>query len=80
MKLVPTMVTLVAAAPATALFGVTDVMVGPLTVNVLAAEVAELPFLTVTLSAPAVTMDVAGTVAVIEVAVPAVTVNWVAPR
>jgi len=80
MKLVPTMVTWVAAAPATALFGVTDVMVGPLTVNVLAAEVAELPFLTVTLSAPAVTMDVAGTVAVIEVAVPAVTVNWVAPR
>ena len=80
MKLVPTMVTLVAAAPATALFGVTDVMVGPLTVKVLAAEVAELPFLTVTLNVPAVTMDVAGTVAVIDVAVPAVTVSCVAPK
>ena len=79
MKLVPTMVTLVAAAPATALFGVTEVMAGPLTVNVLAADVAELPFFTVTLWAPAVTMDVAGTVAVMDVAVPAVTVNCVLP-
>jgi len=80
MKLVPTMVTLVAAAPATALFGVTDVMAGPLTVNVLAADVAVLVFLTVRLCAPAVTIEVAGMVAVMEVAVPAVTVSWVVPK
>ena len=80
MKLVPTIVMLVAAAPATAVDGVTEVMAGPFTVKVLAVEVAELPFLTVTLSGPGVTMAVAGTVAVIEVAVPAVTVNCVDPR
>ena len=80
MKFVPVTVRVVLAAPAETEVGLNEVMVGPLTVNVLPAEAAVLVFLTVRLSAPGVTMDVAGMVAVMDVAVPAVTVNWVAPR
>ena len=79
MKLVPVMVRVVLAAPAVTDAGLNEVMDGPLTVNVLAAEVAVLVFFTVMLLAPGVTMAVAGTVAVMEVAVPAVTVNCVVP-
>jgi len=74
------MVIVVSGEPATTEDGVIDVILGPLTVNVLAVEVAVLVFLTVRLCAPAVTMAVAGTVAVMEVAVPAVTVSCVLPR
>jgi len=80
MKFVPVTVRVVLAAPAVTDVGLSEVMVGPLTVNVLAAEAAVLVFFTVRLSAPGVTMEVAGMVAVMDVAVPAVTVNWVEPR
>ena len=80
MKFVPVTVIVVAAAPAVTEAGLNDVMAGPLTVKVLAVDAAVLVFLTVRLCAPGVTMEVAGMVAVMDVAVPAVTVNWVVPR
>lgn len=78
-KLVPVTVTVVFAAPATTEDGLSDVMVGFLTVSVLPGDTAVLVFLTVTDSVQQLVREAAGTVAVIEVAVPAVTVNWVAP-
>ena len=74
-KFVPVTVTVVAAAPAVTEAGLTEVMAGPFTVNVLDADAAVLVFLTVRLCAPEVTRDVAGMVAVIDVAVPAVIVS-----
>ena len=79
-KFVPVTVMVVAAAPAVTEAGLTELMAGPFTVNVLAVDAAVLVFLTVRLCAPDVTRDVAGMVAVMEVAVPAVTINWVEPR
>ena len=75
MKFVPVTVSVVLAAPAVTEAGLSEVIVGPFTVNVLAVEGAVLVFLTVRFSAPGVTMEVAGMVAVMDVAVPAVTVN-----
>ena len=75
MKFVPVTVSVVLAAPAVTEAGLREVIVGPFTVNVLAVEAAVLVFFTVRFSAPGVTMEVAGIVAVMDVAVPAVTVN-----
>ena len=75
MKFVPVTVSVVLAAPAVTEVGLSEVIVGPFTVNVLAVDAAVLVFLTVRLCAPGVTIEVAGIVAVMDVAVPAVTVN-----
>jgi len=80
MKLVPATVMVVAAAPAVTEAGVREVIAGALIVKVLCGETAAVVFFTVMLCAPGVTIEVAATVAVIEVAVPAVTVNCVDPR
>jgi len=74
------MVTVVLAAPATTEDGLRDVMAGFLTVSVLAGDTAVLVFLTVTDKVQQLVIELAGTVAVIDVAVPAVTVNCVLPR
>ena len=74
-KLVPAIVTVVAAAPAATEAGVNEVIFGPTTVSTLAAESEVMLFCTVRLRVPGVVMAVDGTVAVMLVAVPAVTVN-----
>ena len=76
-KPVPAMVMLVAAAPATTVAGVKDVILGAFTVSVLAPEAAVLVFFTTRLSVPGAAMLVAGSVTVMEVAVPAVATNGV---
>ena len=65
--------------PMAAVFGASDAIAGALTVNALPAE-AIVPFLTVTLKAAAAVIAVAGTVAVMAVAVPVSTVKAVLPR
>lgn len=77
MKLVPAMVMVVSPDPAMIEDGVSELILGPLTVNTLAAEAAALVFFTTTFSAPAVAIAVAGTVTVIDVAVPAVATSGV---
>jgi len=54
--------------PATAEVGLSELILGALTVNVLAEETAVLAFLTVTLTAPAVSIWVLVTAAVMDVA------------
>ena len=66
-----------AAAPATTVAGVKDVILGAFTVSVLAPEAAVLVFFTTKLSVPAAAMLLAGSVTVMEVAVPAVATNGV---
>ena len=66
-------------APTAAVFGLSVLIAGALTVNALPIE-AIAPFLTVILSAPAAVIAVAGTVAVIAVAVPVSMVRAVVPR
>jgi len=77
--LVPVTVNVVAADPATTVFGLNDVIAGPLKVKVDAPEAIAPGFCTVMLRLPAVPSKLAGTVAVIDVAVPAVTVSAVLP-
>ena len=79
-KLVPVTVSVKAEEPATAVAEDRVVIVGAPTVRVEAVEIAPPGFLTVMLSEPALASDAVGTVAVIEVAVPAVTVRAVEPR
>lgn len=79
-KFVPVTEMVKALAPTDAVFGLSVVIAGALTVNTLAAEVTVPVFLTVTLSAPAAVSAVAGTVAVRVVAVPVSAVKAFAPR
>ena len=79
-KFVPATVIEVAADPAVTELGLSDVILGPTTVRVLAEETAVTVFCTVTLRLPGVVMEVAGMVAVIDVAVAEPTVNCVVPR
>ena len=80
MKLVPAMVSVVLPDPAAIVLGLSEEMAGAATVSVDAADVPEeFGLCTVMLREPAVSMALLGTVAVIEVAVPAVTVKAVEP-
>ena len=67
-KLVPVMVIGVSGDPPTMAFGVSEAMMGPRTLNELAAEEMAVEFFTVTATAPAVASCVLVTAAVIEVA------------
>ena len=79
-KLFPVTVRVVLEDPAAIDLGLSELMMGASTVNVDTADVAPpLGFCTVTLRFPALPSMLPGTVAVIEVAVPAVTVNAVPP-
>jgi hypothetical protein len=78
-KLVPVTVMVNAAPPATAELGLSDVIAGALTTMFEAAEVAPPGFLTVTPTLPEEASEAVGTVAVIEVAVPAVATRAVEP-
>ena len=78
-KLVPATVSVKGAEPAAAFAGDSEAMVGLLSARLEAADVAPLAFFTVMLSGPAVASRAAVTVAVMEVVVPAVTVNAVEP-
>jgi hypothetical protein len=80
MKLVPVTVIVVSPDPATTELGLNEVIAGALTVKCEAADVAPPGFWTVMLSVAAAASEAVGTVAVIDVAVPAVTVNAVEPR
>ena len=79
MKFVPATVMAVSDDPAAIEFGVIELIAGTATVTVEAVETAPPGFLTVRLSVPAVAREAEGTVAVMEVALPAVTVNAVEP-
>jgi hypothetical protein len=79
-KLVPVTVITVSPDPATTELGLNEVIAGALTVRWDAAEAAPPGFCTVMLRVAAAASDAVGTVAVIEVAVPAVTVRAVEPR
>ena len=79
-KLVPVTVIVNCAAPAETVFGESEVTVGPLTFSVTPGDTAVDVFRMVTLWAPGVVREPEETVAVMEVAVPAVTVNWVEPK
>ena len=80
MKLVPVTVSVVPDDPAGSVLGLSELMTGAATVSVEAADVAPpLGFLTVTLRFPALAIMLPGSVAVIEVAVPAVIVSAVLP-
>jgi len=70
MKLAPVTVTVVTAAPAGTEVGFIDMIVGPLTVNVFAAEEAALEFRTVMFCGPAEANWVLVTDAVSDVALP----------
>jgi len=74
MKFVPVTVSVNGAAPATAVAGVSDVIVGALTVKVDAAEDALLEFFTVTFTVPASMSCALETAAVSEVGLPEVSV------
>jgi hypothetical protein len=78
-KFVPVTVMLKAAPPTTAELGLSELIVGALTVKLEADDAAPPGFLTVIASGPEVASDAVGTVAVIEVAVPAVTTRAVEP-
>jgi hypothetical protein len=65
--------------PATALVEDSRVILGALSERLAAAEIAPLAFFTVMLSGPAVASSAVGTVAVMELAAFAVTVNAVEP-
>ena len=78
-KFVPVTVIVKALAPAAMLLGLSAAIAGALTVNALPAE-ATAPFFTVTLKAAAAAVAVAGTVAVMTVAVPVSTVKAAVPR
>jgi hypothetical protein len=69
-KFVPVTVSVKGAPPATAEGGLSDAMVGPLTVNALAEEEAALVFWTVTFGDPAEVTWALATAAVSEVALP----------
>ena len=78
-KFVPVILSVVALEPAAMVLGLSDEIVGPDMVSVEADEVAPLGFCTVTLREPVVAKTLLGTVAVMEVAVPAVRVKPVEP-
>lgn len=77
MKLEPAMVMAVSPDPAMIDDGVSEVIFGPLTVKTLAAEAAALVFFTTMFNDPGAAIALAGTVTVIEVAVPAVATSGV---
>jgi len=79
-KFVPATVSVNAAPPASAEVGLREVIVGPATVNVDAEDFAPPGLCTVMLSAPVLAIRVGGSVAVIDVEVPAVTASAVAPQ
>ena len=78
-KFVPVTVMVNAAPPATAELGLSVVIAGALTAILEAAEAAPPGFLTVMPTLPEEAREAVGTVAVIEVAVPAVTARAVEP-
>jgi hypothetical protein len=78
-KLVPVTVIVNAAPPATAELGLIDVIAGALTAMLEADEVAPPGFFTVMPTLPEEASEAVGTVAVIEVAVPAVATKAVEP-
>jgi hypothetical protein len=80
MKLVPVMVRVVSPAPAAMLLGLTEVIFGPLMVNVLEAELTVLELWTVTLAVPAAATCALVTAAVSEVALTYVVVSAVDPH
>jgi hypothetical protein len=79
-KFVPVTVSVNAAAPATAEVGLNEVIVGPTTVTVDAEDLAPPGFCTVRLSLPVLAATLTDIVAVMDLAVPAVTVNAVVPE
>jgi hypothetical protein len=79
MKLVPLIVIAVSLEPVTTEFGLIDVIAGALTLRLEAADVTPPGFCTVMARVPDAASEAVGTVATIEVAVPAVTVNAVEP-
>jgi hypothetical protein len=79
-KFVPVTVSWKPGPPATAGLGLSDAIVGPLTVNVRTEEEAPPGFCTVKLSMPALETRLAGIVAAMDVAVPLVTANAVVPE
>jgi hypothetical protein len=78
-KFVPVTVSVKGVEPATALVEDSRVILGALRARLAGTEAAPLAFITVMLSGPAVASRAVGTVAVIELAVLAVTVNAVGP-
>ena len=79
-KFEPFTVIVKADAPAAMLLGLSELTVGAATVKMDAVDVAPpLGFLTVTLRFPALAIMLPGSVAVMEVAVPAVIVSAVLP-
>ena len=78
-KFVPVTVMVKSLAPTATVFGLSVVIAGALTVKALPVE-AIVPFFTVILNAPAAAIAVAGTVAVMAVAVPVSAVKAFAPR
>lgn len=78
-KLAPVIVSVNRPLPATPEAGLSDAMVGPLTVNALTGEAAPPGFCTVRFSLPAPATRPAGMAAVMDVAVPAVTGSAVVP-
>lgn len=80
MKLVPATVSVVLDEPAAIDFGLSELIVGATTARVYALDVASsFGFCTVTLRLATLPSMLPGTVAVIDVAVPAVIVNAVLP-
>ena len=79
-KFVPVTVSVKGAPPAAIEMALSEVMVGPTTITVDAADVVPPGLCTVRLSLPVVATMLAGMVAVMDVPVPAVTVNAVAPE
>jgi hypothetical protein len=79
-KFVPVTVSVKGAPPAAIEVALSEVIVGPTTFRVDAADVVPPGLCTVRLSLPVVATMLAGMVAVMDVAVPAVTVNAIAPE
>ena len=78
-KFAPVTVSVNGALPAIAEEGLRDEIVGPLTMNAIAAEEAPPGFCTVRFNVPAAATRLAGMAAVMDVAVPAVTASAVVP-
>jgi len=78
-KFVPVTLSVKGAPPATAEVGFSDVIAGPTTLRVEVDDVAPPGLCTVRLSLPVLATMLAGMVAVMDVAVPAVTANAVVP-
>ena len=79
-KFVPATVSVKSAPPAAAVAGVSEAILGAPIEKMDGVDAAPPGLCTVTLRFPALVIDAAGTVAVMLVAVPAVTVNGTVPR